>query len=133
MFFDLSDDNIYINFNKLKDSSINLFIYGNISIKRNGEENMDNSLINDNDDDIIKVTKTKSDLTSRSNIKNKILENDNNIIIHNLKNTKRKMQKRKSAKFIAIQPNEDSKVVNVMRRASKSGSLILNLNKIKEE
>ena len=102
-------------------------INAEINEKNKGENNEEN-----NDDDIIKVTKTKSDLTSRSNIKNKILENDNNIIIHNLKN-KRKMQKRKSAKFIAIQPNEDSKVVNVMRRASKSGSLILNLNKIKEE
>ena len=103
-------------------------INAEINKKNKGENNEEN-----NDDDIIKVTKTKSDLTSRSNIKNKILENDNNIIIHNLKNTKRKMQKRKSAKFIAIQPKEDSKVVNVMRRASKSGSLILNLNKIKEE
>ena len=103
-------------------------INAEINEKNKGENNEEN-----NDDDIIKVTKTKSDLTSRSNIKNKILENDNNIIIHNLKNTKRKMQKRKSAKFIAIQPNEDSKVVKVMRRASKSGSLILNLNKIKEE
>ena len=104
-------------------------INAEINKKNKGENNEENN----DDDDIIKVTKTKSDLTSRSNIKNKILENDNNIIIHNLKNTKRKMQKRKSAKFIAIQPNEDSKVVNVIRRASKSGSLILNLNKIKEE
>ena len=64
MFFDLSDDNIYINFNKLKDSSINLFIYGNISIKRNGEENMDNSLINDNDDDITNFVSDSMSLMS---------------------------------------------------------------------
>jgi hypothetical protein len=64
MFFDLSDDNIYINFNKLKDSSINLFIYGNISIKRNGEENMDNSLINDNDVDITNFVSDSMSLMS---------------------------------------------------------------------
>ena len=64
MFFDLSDDNIYINFNKLKDSSINLFIYGNISIKRNGEENMDNSLINVNDDDITNFVSDSMNLMS---------------------------------------------------------------------
>jgi hypothetical protein len=64
MFFDLSDDNIYINFNKLKDSSINLFIYGNISIKRNGEENMDNSLINDDDDDITNFVSDSMSLMS---------------------------------------------------------------------
>ena len=51
MFFDLSDDNIYINFNKLKDSSINLFIYGNVTIFGDDEQNGENSIINDNDND----------------------------------------------------------------------------------
>ena len=44
MFFDLTDDNIFINFNKLKDSSINLFICGNYKytkkeISSNDDEN----------------------------------------------------------------------------------------------
>ena len=85
----------------------------------------------ENNEDKLKETKTKADLTSRTSFNNKKIENDNNIVIHNIK--KRSMQKRKSAKFIAIQPNDDSKIVNVIRRGSKSGSLALNLNKIKEE
>lgn len=55
MFFDLSDDNAFINFNKLKDSSINLFIFGNFlctqkanneKTDKNGEEE---DSINDNE------------------------------------------------------------------------------------
>ena len=86
---------------------------------------------NENNEDKLKETRTKADLTSRTSLNNKKIDNYNNIVIHNIK--KRSMQKRKSAKFIAIQPNEDSKIVNVIRRGSKCGSLALNLNKIKEE
>ena len=55
MFFDLSDDNIFINFNKLKDSSINLFIFGNyVYTKKESNtgdaENM-NEIGEHNDDD----------------------------------------------------------------------------------
>ena len=47
MFFDLNEDNIFINFNKLKDSSISLFIFGNFTItKKEKNENEDNNLDN---------------------------------------------------------------------------------------
>ena len=47
MFFDLNEDNIFINFNKLKDSSISLFIFGNFKItKKEKNENEDNNLDN---------------------------------------------------------------------------------------
>ena len=60
MFFDLSDDNIFINFNKLKDSSINLFIFGNYVYTKNESNDKDKENLNnkkeeeDHDDDDIK-------------------------------------------------------------------------------
>ena len=99
----------------------------------NDEKNIE-EIIMENNENKLKETKTKANLTSRTNVNNKKIENDNNIVIHNIK--RRNTQKRKTAKFIAIQPNEDSKVVNVIRRGSKCGRLalnLLNLNKIKEE
>ena len=99
----------------------------------NDEKNIE-EIIMENNENKLKETKTKANLTSRTNVNNKKIENDNNIVIHNIK--RRNTQKRKTAKFIAIQPNEDSKVVNVIRRGSKCGHLalnLLNLNKIKEE
>ena len=45
-------------------------------------------------------------------------------MIHSVKG---KSGRRKTAKFEAIQPNDDNRVVNVMRKNSKSGSLRLNL------
>ena len=94
--------------------------------------NIEDKYINKEKDEKIKDNKTKikTDLTSRSN-NYKIIEDDNNIIIHTLKN--RKNKKRKSAKFLGIQPNDDNKVINVIRRANKSGSLILNMNRNKDE
>jgi len=94
--------------------------------------NIEDKYINKEKDEKIKDNKTKikTDLTSRSN-NNKIIEDDNNIIIHSMRN--RKNKKRKSAKFIGIQPNEGNKVINVIRKANKSGSLILNMNKNKDE
>jgi serum/glucocorticoid-regulated kinase 2 len=137
---EVNDSNLFKDFyynieDKLNKEKIELEeINAEINEKNKGENNGENKEEN-NGDDKIKVTKTKSDLTSRTNIKNKIIENDNNIVIHNIRNTKRRTIKRKSAKFIAIQPNEDNKVVNVIKRASKCGSLNLDLNKIniKEE
>ena len=94
--------------------------------------NIEDKYINKEKDEKIKDNKTKikTDLTSRSN-NNKIIEDDNNIIIHSMRN--RKNKKRKSAKFIGIQPNEGNKVINVIRKANKSGSLILNMNKNKDD
>ena len=55
MFFDLSDDNIFINFNKLKDSSINLCIFGNYVYTKKESNDGDGENLNDkgedNDDD----------------------------------------------------------------------------------
>jgi len=55
MYFDLSDDNIFINFNKLKDSSINLFIFGNYVYTKKESNDGDGENLNDkgedNDDD----------------------------------------------------------------------------------
>ena len=45
MFFELTDDNIFIHFNKLKDSSINLFIFGNYSYEKKDKQN---NVIEDN-------------------------------------------------------------------------------------
>jgi len=47
MFFDLSDDNIFINFNKLKDSSINLFIFGNFIFNKKEGNFRDGESLND--------------------------------------------------------------------------------------
>ena len=46
MFFELSENNIFINFNKLKDSSINLFIFGNFTYTRK-ERNENNNIYDD--------------------------------------------------------------------------------------
>ena len=50
MYFDLTEDNVYINFNKLKDSSINLFIFGNYiySKKEENNDNKNENIIEDN-------------------------------------------------------------------------------------
>ena len=47
MYFDLTEDNIFINFNKLKDNSISLFIFGNFNytIKYCQNDNEDNNFI----------------------------------------------------------------------------------------
>jgi len=47
MFFDLSEDNIFINFNKLKDSSINLFIFGNFIYTKKESNVGDGESLND--------------------------------------------------------------------------------------
>ena len=107
---------------EVNDSNMFKDFYFNIEDKYINKEK--NEKIKDN------KTKIKIDLTSRSN-NNKIIEDDNNIIIHTMKN--RKNKKRKSAKFLGIQPNDDNKVINVIRRANKSGSLILNMNRNKDE
>ena len=51
MFFDLSDDNIFINFNKLKDSSINLFIFGNYIYTKKESNDGDGEYLNDKGED----------------------------------------------------------------------------------
>ena len=107
---------------EVNDSNMFKDFYFNIEDKYINKEK--NEKIKDN------KTKIKTDLTSRSN-NYKIIEDDNNIIIHTMKN--RKNKKRKSAKFLGIQPNDDNKVINVIRRANKSGSLILNMNRNKDE
>ena len=76
-----------------------------------------------------KENKTKTDLTSKTS--NKKIGEDTSIVIHNIKSKKNK--RRKSAKFIGIQPDEDKKVVNVIRKGNKSGSLRLNLNKVDDD
>ena len=76
-----------------------------------------------------KENKTKTDLTSKTS--NKKNGEDTSIVIHNIKSKKNK--RRKSAKFIGIQPDEDKKVVNVIRKGNKSGSLRLNLNKVDDD
>ena len=35
--------------------------------------------------------------------------------------------------FVGMQPDDDNKVVKIMRKNSKSGSLRLNLNKVQDE
>ena len=55
MFFDLSGDNIFINFNKLKDSSINLFIVGNYKYTKKEINNKET----ENSDDEINEMKNK--------------------------------------------------------------------------
>ena len=50
MFFDLTEDNIFINFNKLKDSSINIFIFGNYKYTKKEISNKENENNDENDD-----------------------------------------------------------------------------------
>ena len=68
-------------------------------------------------------------MTSKTS--NKKNGEDTSIVIHNIKSKKNK--RRKSAKFIGIQPDEDKKVLNVIRKGNKSGSLRLNLNKVDDD
>ena len=75
-----------------------------------------------------KESKTKTNFTSKTS--NRKLGDDTSIVIHNVKN---KIKKRKSAMFEGIQPNDDNKVIKVMRKNNKSGSLRLNLNKVKDD
>ena len=91
--------------------------------------NIEDVLIQNNQIAEGKENKTKTDLTSKTS--NKKNGEDTSIVIHNIKSKKNK--RRKSAKFIGIQPDEDKKVVNVIRKGNKSGSLRLNLNKVDDD
>ena len=72
--------------------------------------------------------KTKTNFTSKtSNYKKS--GDDSSIVIHSIKNNNNG-SKRKTAKFEGIQMNEDNKVVNVIRKGSRTGSMKLNLNKV---
>ena len=88
--------------------------YFNIEDKYNKEEELKEK---------IKETKNKTNFTSKTS-NNKKIRDDSSIVIHSIKNNKRK-----SAKFEGIQPNDDDKVVNIIRKGSKTGSTRLNLNK----
>ena len=81
--------------------------------------NIEDILIQNNQIAEGKENKTKTDLTSKTS--NKKNGEDTSIVIHNIKSKKNK--RRKSANFIGIQPDEDNKVVNVIRKGNKSGSL----------
>ena len=91
--------------------------------------NIEDILIQNNQIAEGKENKTKTDLTSKTS--NKKNGEDTSIVIHNIKSKKNK--RRKSAKFIGIQPDEDKKVVNVIRKGNKSGSLRLNSNKVDDD
>ena len=91
--------------------------------------NIEDILIQNNQIAEGKENKTKTDLTSKTS--NKKNGEDTSIVIHNIKSKKNK--RRKSAQFIGIQPDEDKKVVNVIRKGNKSGSLRLNLNKVDDD
>jgi serine/threonine protein kinase len=91
--------------------------------------NIEDVLIQNNQIAEGKENKTKTDLTSKTS--NKKNGEDTSIVIHNIKSKKNK--RRKSAKFIGIQPDEDKKVVNIIRKGNKSGSLRLNLNKVDDD
>ena len=75
-----------------------------------------------------KESKTRTNFTSKTS--NKKLGDESSIVIHNVRG---KPRKRKSAMFEGIQPNEGNKVVKIMRKSSKSGSIRLNLNKEEDE
>ena len=79
--------------------------------------------------DKIKESKNKTNFTSKTS--NKKVEDDTSIVIHAIKNNRG--NKRKTVKFEGIQPDDDNKVVNVVRRGNKSESQRLNLNKKDEE
>ena len=68
MFFDLSDDNIFINFTKLKDSSINLFIFGNYVYTKKESNDGDGEYLNDKGED-------KDDDGDSDDIKSKFIIN----------------------------------------------------------
>ena len=72
--------------------------------------------------------KTKTNFTSKTSNYKKSAD-DSSIVIHSIKNNN-KGSKRKTAKFEGIQMNEDNKVVNVIRKGSRTGSMKLNLNKV---
>ena len=91
--------------------------------------NIEDVLIQNNQIAEGKENKTKTDLTSKTS--NKKNGEDTSIVIHNIKSKKNK--RRKSAKFIGIQPDEDKKVVNFIIKGNKSGSLRLNLNKVDDD
>jgi cell division protein FtsW (lipid II flippase) len=83
--------------------------------------------IEENKEEAKDKNKTKTNFTSKtSNYKKS--GDDSSIVIHSIKNNK--AAKRKTAKFEGIQMNEDNKVVNVIRRGSRTGSMKLNLNKV---
>ena len=92
--------------------------------------NIEDKIEQDDEDIKNKETKTKTKTNFTSKTSNKKIGDDSSIVIHSVRN---KIQKRKTAKFEGIQPNDDNKVVNVMRKNSKSGSLRLNLNKANDK
>ena len=75
-----------------------------------------------------KLTKkgTKTNFTSKSSIK-KI--GDEPIVVHNI----RGYNTRKSARFKGIVPDNGNKIVSVLRRDSKSGTIKLNLKEEEED
>lgn len=98
---------------EVNDSMIFKDFYFNIEdkiAKENEEKEKDNEI------------KTKTNFTSKNSTK-KIVD-DSPVVIHSVRKSKRK-----SAMFQGIQPNDDGKVVKILRKNSKSGSLRLNLNK----
>ena len=99
---------------EVNDSMLFKDFYFNIEDKYNKEEELKEK---------IKETKNKTNFTSKTS-NNKKIRDDSSIVIHSIKNNKRK-----SAKFEGIQPNDDDKVVNIIRKGSKTGSTRLNLNK----
>ena len=103
---------------EVNDSNMFKDFYFNIEDKENDVKEKDK-----------KETKNKTNFTSKTS--NKKIEEDTSIVIHSIRNGHN--TKRKTAKFIGIEPNEDKKVVKVLRKENKSGSLRLNLNKIEED
>ena len=93
--------------------------------------NIEEKILKENEEKIKsqeKEPKTKTNFTSKTS--NRKLENESSIVIHNVRN---KNKKRKSAMFVGMQPDDDNKVVKIMRKNIKSGSLRLNLNKVQDE
>ena len=86
--------------------------------------NIEDKLEQEDEENKNKETKTKTKTNFTSKTSNKKIADDSSIVIHSVKG---KSGRRKTAKFEAIQPNDDNRVVNVMRKNSKSGSLRLNL------
>ena len=86
--------------------------------------NIEDKLEQEDEENKNKETKTKKKTNFSSKTINKKIADDSSIVIHSVKG---KSGRRKTAKFEAMQPNDDNRVVNVMRKNSKSGSLRLNL------
>ena len=86
--------------------------------------NIEDKLEQEDEENKNKETKTKTKTNFTSKTSNKKIADDSSIVIHSVKG---KSGRRKTAKFEAMQPNDDNRVVNVMRKNSKSGSLRLNL------